>query len=185
MILEREKALELLHAHIKNPRMIMHCRASEAVMRALARHFGEDEDQWGLAGLLHDLDVEFTDADPLTHGPTAAAWLDEMGVDPEITDAIRMHNERATGLQRFTRFQHALAAVETITGLIHATVWVYPDKNIQAVKPKSIVKRMKEKAFAASVKRENILECEKLGLSIDQFAAIALMAMQQMPEYTP
>lgn len=183
--MEREKALELLHAHIKNPRMIMHCLASEAVMRALARHFGEDEDKWGLAGLLHDLDVEFTNANPTTHGPTAAAWLDEMGVDPEITDAIRMHNEMATGLPRTTRLQHALAAGETITGLISATVLVYPDKNILSVKPKSIVKRMKEKAFAASVKRENILECEEIGIPLDQFAAMALLAMQQMPEYIP
>lgn len=185
MILDREKALELLHTHIKNPRMIMHCLASEAVMRALARHFGEDEEKWGLAGLLHDLDVEYTNADPLTHGPTAAQWLDEMGVDPDITDAIRMHNEMATGLPRNTRFQHALAAGETITGLINATVLVYPDKNIHSVKPKSIVKRMKEKAFAASVKRENIMECEAIGLPIDQFASLALEAMQQMPDYTP
>jgi len=184
-MMDREKALELLHKNIKNPRMIMHCLASEAVMRALARHLGEDEEKWGLAGLLHDLDVEYTHADPTTHGPTAAAWLSEMGVDSEITDAIRMHNEMATGLPRTTRFQHALAAGETITGLINATVLVYPDKNIHSVKAKSIVKRMKEKAFAASVKRENIMECEAIGLPVDQFASLALEAMQQMPDYTP
>jgi predicted hydrolase (HD superfamily) len=93
-----------------------------------------------------------------------------------------MHNEVATGKQRNTEFQHALAAGETVTGLVMATALVYPDKKIASVKTKSVVKRMKEKAFAASVKRENILECELIGLPIDQFAAIAIEAMSGIAE---
>lgn len=184
MILPREQALELLHTHITNPRMIQHCLASEAVLRALALRLGHDPESWGQAGLLHDLDVEFTQANPLTHGPTAAQWLEELEIDPEITDSIRMHNEMATGLPRTTLFQHALAAGETITGLISATALVYPDKSIHSVKAKSVVKRMKEKAFAASVKRENIMECTRLGLSIDEFAELAVDAMQNMTDNT-
>jgi predicted hydrolase (HD superfamily) len=88
-----------------------------------------------------------------------------------------MHNEMATGLDRTTEFQHALAAGETITGLITATAMVYPDKKVSSVKPKSVTKRMKEKAFAASVKRESIMECEQIGIPLDQFAAISLEAM--------
>jgi putative nucleotidyltransferase with HDIG domain len=177
MVLPREKALELLRHHVKNERMIAHSLASEAVMRALARRLGRDEGNWGQAGLLHDLDVEVTNADPYIHGPEGARWLEEMGVDADITDAIRMHNEMATGRERSTEFQHALACGETITGLITATAYVYPDRRVASVKPRSVVKRMKEKAFAASVKRENILECELIGICLDDFAALAVEAM--------
>ena len=177
MILLREEALELLQKYVKNEKMIAHSLASEAVMAALANHLGRDSAAWAQAGLLHDLDVEVTNADPYTHGPVAAKWLIEMGVDEDIVDAIGMHNEMATGKERSTEFQHALAAGETITGLVMATALVYPDKKIASVKTKSVVKRMKEKAFAASVKRENILECELIGIPIEQFAAIAIGAM--------
>jgi uncharacterized protein len=177
MMLPREEALTLLRTHVKNEKMIAHSLASEVVMQAMAVHLGRNAEAWALAGLLHDLDVEATNADPYTHGPEGARWLAEMGVDADITDAIGMHNEVATGKERTTEFQHALAAGETITGLIMATALVYPDKKIASVKPKSVVKRMKEKAFAASVKRENILECEQIGIPIDEFAAIAIAAM--------
>jgi uncharacterized protein len=177
MLLPREEAFELLKRYIKNERMIAHCLASEAVMRALAVRLGRDPDQWGQAGLLHDIDVEVTNADSLIHGPEGARWLADMGIDAEITDAIAMHNEIAAGKERSTEFQHALAAGETITGLITATTYVYPDRKVASVKPKSVVKRMKEKAFAASVKRENIMECEMIGIPVDEFAAIAVAAM--------
>jgi uncharacterized protein len=177
MLIPRNEALELLKTYVKNDRMLAHSLASEAVMRALALRLGQDADKWGLAGLLHDLDVEITSADALTHAIVGAKMLDEMGLDEDIVDAVRMHNEVATGLERTTLFQHALAAGETITGLITATSLVYPDKKVGSVKPKSVTKRMKEKAFAASVKRENILECEQIGISIDEFAALAIAAM--------
>ncbi len=178
MILPREEALQLLRKHVKNEKMIAHSLASEAVLQALAVHLGRNPEAWAQAGLLHDLDVEFTNADAYTHGPEGAKWLAEMGIDKDIVDAIGMHNEIASGKTRTTEFQHALAAGETITGLVMATALVYPDKKIASVKTKSVVKRMKEKAFAASVKRENILECELIGIPIDDFAAIAIEAMK-------
>lgn len=182
MIPNREDALKLLHQYIENDRMIAHSLSSEAVMRAMALHLDRNVEKWGIAGLLHDLDVEITHADPYQHGLETARMLAEMDVDADVVDAIRMHNEMATGLVRNTEFQHALAAGETITGLITATAMVYPDKKVGLVKPKSVVKRMKEKAFAASVKRENILECEKIGIPIDQFAALAVAAMADIAE---
>jgi predicted hydrolase (HD superfamily) len=100
----------------------------------------------------------------------------------DAIDAIVMHNEMATGKERTTVFQHALAAGETITGLIMATAMVYPDRKLASVKPKSITKRMKETAFAASVKRENILECELIGIPINDFAELALVAMQEISD---
>jgi putative nucleotidyltransferase with HDIG domain len=177
MILTHDKAIELLHQYIKNEKMIYHCLASEAVMRTLALRLGEDEEKWGLAGLLHDLDVETTHADPLVHGTQTELLLKEFEVDPAILDAIKMHNEISAGKERNTKFQHALAAGETITGLIFATTFVYPDKKLASVKSKSVVKRMKEKMFAASVKRENILECEMIGIPIEEFAALSIQAL--------
>ena len=88
-----------------------------------------------------------------------------------------MHNEKAAGVKRSTLFQHALASGETITGFIFAIALVYPDKKISSVKTKSVVKRMKEKIFAASVKRENILECEAIGLPLEEFTALSLAAL--------
>ncbi|MCF8233556.1 MAG: HDIG domain-containing protein [Bacteroidales bacterium] len=178
--MNREEAIDLLKSYIKNPNMINHCLASEAVMRDLARHFGEDEEKWALAGLLHDLDVEVINADPKEHGLKTAEILEEKGLDGGIIDAIKHHNEEATGKERSGRFQHALAAGETITGLIVATTLVYPDKKVASVKPKSIRKRMKEKSFAASVKRENIMECEKAGIPLDEFIVLSLGAMSRI-----
>jgi uncharacterized protein len=163
MSITRSKAISLLHQYVKNEKMLYHCLASEAVMRGLARRLGRDEEKWGLAGLVHGTQTE--------------VLLKDYDIDPEILDVIRMHNEVATGKERSTEFQHALAAGETITGLIFATTYVYPDRKLNSVKPKSVVKRMKEKMFAASVKRENILECEKIGIPIDEFATLAIEAM--------
>ena len=180
--MERQEALDLLKQYVRNERMINHCLASEAVMRALARRLGRDEEQWGLAGLLHDLDMELCNADLNVHCLETERILKEKGLDPEIIDAIKMHNEKAAGKARSTEFQHALAAGETVTGLIIATTMVYPDKKIASVKGKSVVKRMKEKAFAASVSRENILECEKIGIPLEDFVEISLKAMNRISD---
>lgn len=174
--------MNLLQQYVKNEKMIIHSLCSEAVLRALARRLDRDEEKWGLAGLLHDLDVELTNAQPTVHALKTAEILQEKGIDPEIVDAVRMHNEMATGLERNTEFQHALAAGETVTGLIYATALVYPDKKIASVKTKSVTKRMKEKAFAASVNRDHILECEKIGLPLDEFVDISLKAMQEISD---
>jgi putative nucleotidyltransferase with HDIG domain len=173
----RDDAEGLLKTHVKSERMLDHSYASEAVLRALARRLGRDEEKWGLAGLLHDIDIEVVVGDLARHGIEAERILAEAGIDPEIIDAVKMHNEAVCGQRRSTEFQHALAAGETVTGLCVATALVYPDKKLGSVKVKSVTKRMKEKAFAASVNRDTIRECEALGLSLDEFVEIALTAM--------
>lgn len=182
-MISRERALELLHKHVKNENMIKHSLASEAVLRALARELGEDPDRWGLAGLLHDVDVEITNADLAVHTKEAVTILRGEDVDEEIIEAVRLHNEVAhPGEKRSTKFQHALAAGETVTGLITAAALVLPEKKVGMVKVKSVVKRMKEKAFARTVNRENILECENLGLDINRFVEISLKAMGEIAD---
>jgi len=151
-------------------------------MRAIARRLGEDETLYGLAGLLHDLDVEITNADPKVHGLKSMDLLKEAGYPESLITAIGRHNEDSSAEPRTSVFDHALAAGETITGLIYATALVYPDKKLSSVKYKSVIKRMNEKAFAASVKRENILECEQIGIPLEEFVRISVDAMLEISD---
>ncbi|MCX7677727.1 MAG: HDIG domain-containing protein [Spirochaetes bacterium] len=179
--MKRTQALELLKTYVKNENMVKHCVATEAVMRALAKKLGEDEESWALAGLLHDIDVEITNSDLSVHTKEAVKILMDAGVSEEIIEAIRLHNEQAhPGESRHKKFHHALAAAETLTGLIVATTLVYPDKKIASVKPSSVIKRMKEKAFARGVNRDVIMECEKIGFSLPEFVELALDAMREI-----
>ncbi|MDM8552305.1 HDIG domain-containing protein [Desulfobacterales bacterium HSG2] len=173
----RDEAMNLLKTHLKNEKLISHCVASEAIMRALAVRFGEDPEMWGLAGLLHDLDYEMVNEDPARHGEEGARILEEKGVSPLIADVIRKHNAEGLGLERSTVFEHALTCAETITGMIVAVTLVYPDKKIASVKPKSVTKRMKTPHFARAVSRERIMECEKTGIPLNEFVALSLEAM--------
>lgn len=169
--LTRDQALELLHRHVQNPNLIKHSLAAAA-------RLGADPERWGLAGLLHDLDVEETAGDMTRHGQESARRLTEAGLDPEGVEAVLLHNEQAAGRRRSTPFQHLLAAGETITGLITATALVYPDRKLAGVKVRSILKRMQEERFAASVNRATIRECEAAGVPLPEFAELALGAMQ-------
>ncbi len=178
----RENALKLLKKYIENPKMIAHCIASELIMRKLAKHFGEDEEEWGLAGLLHDIDVEITEGDSKRHGLEAILILKEHEISETVIEAISLHNEDAAPKERCERIHYALASGETLSGLIFATAYIYPDKQISSVKVKSITKRMKDKRFAASVSRENIMECEKIGLELSVFVQLALEALTETDE---
>ncbi len=178
----REYYLELLHSHIGNPRLVAHSKASEAVMRTLARRFGESEELWGLTGLLHDIDSEICGGDSRIHAVKGSQILREEGFPEEAVRAVLLHNEMAAGEKRSTVFEHALAAGETVTGLIFAVAMVYPDRKISSVKVKSVVKRMKEKIFAASVKRENIMECEEIGIHLEEFVEMAIEALAPIEE---
>ncbi|MFW2365707.1 MAG: HDIG domain-containing metalloprotein [Desulforhopalus sp.] len=174
----REQALQLVRNHIQNQNLINHCLAAEAVLRAAAVRLGNDQEQWGLAGLLHDLDVE-TQPGLETHTSETVAILKEHGVDTEIIEAVRLHNLTAwPGEARTTPFHHVLAAGETITGLIIAAALVNPAKQLSAVKPKSVKKRYKEKAFARGADRQIIAECELAGIPLADFCELSLAAMQ-------
>lgn len=178
----RDQALELVKSSITNEHLVNHCLAAEAVLGALAKKLGENQEQWCLAGLLHDLDAERR---PELHEHTkeTVAILQQKGVDQEIIEAIRLHNLAAyPGEQRQTRLQHGLAAGETITGLIIAAALVNPAKKLAALKPKSVKKRFKEKAFARGANREIIAECEKLGISVADFCQLSLVALQEIAD---
>ncbi len=180
--ISRENALALLKEHLKNERLVAHCLASEVIMRKLAGHFGENPDIWGLSGLLHDIDYEITGEDSAQHSEVGAKLLEEKGICPEILNAIRKHNAEGLGLERSTLFEHALTCAETITGMIVATALVYPDKKIASVQTKSVTKRMKTPHFARAVSRDRIMECEKIGLPLNEFVNLSLAAMSEIAE---
>ncbi|MBI2875835.1 MAG: HDIG domain-containing protein [Candidatus Tectomicrobia bacterium] len=175
--MNREGAFNLLQNYLKNPVLLKHCLASEAIMRALAERLGEDPEVWGIVGLIHDLDFEETKDTPEHHTLKAAEILEREGYPAERIEAIKAHNAEALGISREGRLAVALACAETITGLIVATALVMPDKKLASVKVKSIMKRMKEPAFARNVNREIIQECQQLGLSLEEFVSLSLNAM--------
>ncbi|BEQ15655.1 HD domain-containing protein [Desulfoferula mesophila] len=174
--------LELLKSQVDDERIRMHSLASAVVLRALARRLGQDEETWALAGLLHDLDYGQTADQMHRHGLVTAELLADTDLPPEVVEAIKAHNAENLGLKRSTPLDLALTAGETITGLVMATTMVYPDKKLASVKPKSVTKRMKEKAFAASVNRDHIRLCEELGIPLPEFAALAVEAMREISD---
>ncbi|MBI5734042.1 MAG: HDIG domain-containing protein [Candidatus Kerfeldbacteria bacterium] len=176
----REQAWQLVQEKVKGAFLKNHLLASEAIMRALARHFGEDEELWGLAGLVHDIDWETTETEPKQHGLIAANWLSSAGFPAEVVEAVKVHNHM-TGLVPRTLLEKTLWCAEELTGLIAASALVQPDKKLASVKPSSVKKKFKDKAFAAGVNREIILKCqEMIGLSLDELIDIELKAMQEI-----
>ena len=173
----REEALETIRENVENENSVKHMLATEAIMRALARRFGEDEEEWGLAGLLHDIDVELTEGDMHSHGLLGADIVREMGVSEAVAQAIITHNETLS-VPRETQLDKALFCVDPLTGLITAAALVRPDKKLDSVEAKSVRKRFKEKSFAAGANRKNIATCSEIGLELDEFIEIGLKAMQ-------
>jgi len=178
-----DQAKALLDENIKDPTIKMHSIESEAILRGLARHFGEDEELWGMAGLLHDIDFEKTKNNTKEHGSLCIQILKDAGVSDNLINVIISHvygwKEAAyPDRQRSTSFEHCLAAGETITGLIYAYGLMRPDKKLENVEVKSIKKKFKDKSFAAKVNRDVIRECEECGLELSEFLQIALDAMK-------
>ncbi len=177
-MISREEALNLLQQYLKNEKLVKHCLAVEAIMKAIARELGEDENLWGLVGLLHDLDYQLVGKDMSKHGLITVEILKDK-LPPNALDAIKAHNE-LTGYKCETKLAYALKASDQASGLIIATALVMPHKKLNEVKLSSLLKKFKQKDFARSVKREKILLCERLGLSLERFMEIALNALKHI-----
>lgn len=174
----RDHAWQLVQSKVKGEFLRNHLLASEAIMGALARKFEQDEDLWGLAGLVHDIDWELTEGAPEQHSLIGAKWLAEAGFPPEVVEAVRVHNHMH-GIDPKTLLEKSLWCAEELTGLIVACALVQPDKKLASVKPESVLKKFKTPGFAKGVNREIIARCQELvGLSIEELIAIELQAMQ-------
>ncbi len=183
--MDREKAYELIKENISNKNLIKHCLAVEAIMQGLARELNEregkdtySEEKWALAGLVHDIDYDRTADDPENHSRIGAEILEENGFGEDIVYAVKAHNDMH-GLPLKARMDIALFSSDPISGLIVAAALIRPEKKLKAIDKGSVLKRFKEKAFARGANREHIMECEKLGLSLDEFCGIALASMQE------
>ena len=146
-------------------------------MCRLARHFGEDEQKWGLAGLLHDIDYDSTKDDPSRHSLEGAVMLEELGLPADVVYAVKVHNE-AHGMPRESLLDKALYATDPLTGLIVAGALIRPEKKLAAIDIPFLQKRFHEKAFARGASREQINSCSELGLSLEEFMGLGLEAMQ-------
>lgn len=173
----RDQALALMRDRLSNTNLQKHTLAVEAIMKRLARHFGADQEVWGLAGLLHDIDYESTKGDPARHSLEAADELAAMGLPPDVVQAVRVHNHHH-GLARETEMERALHAADPLSGLIVAAALVSPARRLSAVDVPFVVNRFGEKSFARGADRDTIRCCSELGLELEQFVALALEAMQ-------
>ncbi len=173
----RDELVIEVKKRIKTKNLFKHILAVEAVMRRLARHFGEDEERWGAAGLLHDIDYEDTKDDPARHSLLSGKIASELGFDDEIVDAVRAHNEYH-GLPRTTKMAKALYSADPLTGLIVASALIVPAKKLSAIDADFVVNRMGEKSFARGANRDTIRASSELGLELTEFISLALGAMQ-------
>jgi predicted hydrolase (HD superfamily) len=183
-----QQAKELVNKYIPDPITKFHLRETEVFMRALAKRLNEDEESWGIIGLLHDIDWGLTKDNPSEHCIKSQEILKEAGASDFLIETISSHGyglkeiPQFSGKQRSTNLQHCLAAAETLTGLIVASAFVQPDKKLQSVSLDSLKKKFKSKAFAAKCNRDIILECEKAGIPLEEFLQIGLSSLQNIAE---
>lgn len=173
----REEAINFLNEKLKNINLQRHCFAVEAIMRGLAKHYGESEEIWGLTGLIHDIDYELTENESHRHGLVGAEWLQERGYPPEVVRAVKVHNW-VHGLPLETRMERALVFADAMSGLIVAAALVTPSKKLTDLEADSVLKRFRQGAFARRVNREEILRCEAEGLPLPEFAELSIRALQ-------
>lgn len=181
MSLTRQEAEQLVEQWVDNVNLRRHMRACEAIMRGLAARLGQNEDEWGLAGLVHDLDVERTTDDFTQHGVMAAEELTRRGAPASVVRAVAAHNH-ATGVTAGEPIEVALLAADQLSGLITAAALVRPDKSLRGVQPKSVRKRFRETAFARGVDRDAIARCAELDMALEDFMAVGLAAMQDVAD---
>ncbi|WP_427338863.1 HDIG domain-containing metalloprotein [Caloranaerobacter sp. DY30410] len=177
--MNRIEALKHVNANVKNKNLIKHMLATEAVMKGLARKLKQDEEKWGIAGLLHDIDYEKTAKNPEKHSLIGAEMLEKLGYDDDIVYAVKAHNDMH-GLKRNSLMDKALYSSDPLTGLIVAAALISPEKKLNKIDVKFVLNRFKEKSFAKGANREQIAACKELGLELEEFIEIGLSSMQEI-----
>lgn len=176
--MNRAEAFKLVVSRLGHGPTLHHCLACEACMEALARRFDQDPMPWGLAGLVHDMDLNVTENDKARHALVAAEILIGHGVENDVVQAVLGHNDKA---DRTTLMSRALWVVDPTTGFITAAALVRPSRSTADLGVSSIKKRMKDKRFAAAVSRERMKACQsELGMELDEFLGLCLSAMNDI-----
>ena len=173
--MDRDAAIALCREKTLKQTTVRHLISVEGVMRALARRFGEDEDLWALTGLFHDLDQDVTGEDGVGHAEMAAGWLREAGVDERVVNGVLAH---AFAQYRTELMSRAVVHADAVAGLLVAAALVRPEK-AQGMKVSSVKKKLKEKAFAPGVNRDEVTGVEEgIGLPLDEFLAVSIEGLQ-------
>jgi len=172
----RDEALKLMQEKITNINLRKHILAVETVMKHLAQELKQDEEKWGLVGLLHDLDYEETKNEPDRHTLVTAEILQDK-VSPEIIDGIKAHTDKKA---RVSPMEHAIYCADPVTGFLVACALIHKEKNLAPIDVEFAKNRMKEKRFAAGASRDAMNSCTKLGLDLDKFLQISLDAMKSI-----
>ena len=178
-MLTRKDALSLVGSSVKNNRILCHMLAVEAIMRGLARNLNEDEELWGLTGLLHDIDYEKTKEKPEKHAVIAEELL-KGRVSEDVTRAIKAHNFQYTKVNPETKMEKALVACDALSGLLIACALVMPSKKLEEVNVKTVAKKFKDKDFARGADRGRIALCEETGVKRESYFQIALVALKDI-----
>ncbi len=178
-MITREQALEMVETNLTKKNLFKHVLAVEAIMRALARRLGEDEELWGITGLLHDLDYESTAKEPEKHGYITVERIASLNLPPEVTNAILAHAGHAP---RNSLIDKAIYCADPVTGLIVASALMHPSKRLEGIDASFVGNRFKEKRFAAGANREAIASCRELGLELQDFFDIAIDAMKSIAD---
>jgi hypothetical protein len=176
-LLMRDEALQLVKKYVSKRNVIYHMLAVEAIMRSVAKHFQEDEELWGLVGLLHDIDYEKTEATPEKHSLLAEEILKGL-IPDELIKSIKTHNFQYTGIKPESKMEKALIACDAISGLLVACALVMPSKKLADVKVETVAKKFKDKDFARGAERERILVSEEIGIPKEKFFEIALNGLK-------
>jgi putative nucleotidyltransferase with HDIG domain len=176
--LSREDAWDLLTEWVQSESLLRHCLAVEAAMRAYARRNGEDEELWGVVGLLHDMDYERYPDLETGHPRKALAELEARDVDPVVVRAIASHAD-FLGVPRESAMEHTLYAVDELSGFILACAYVRPE-GLRGMTPKSVKKKLKQPSFAAAVNRDEVRHgAEELGVDFDEHVAFVIAALAE------
>ncbi len=174
----RDKAYDLVFARLGDSPTMAHSLSCEVCMKALARHFDDDCELWGLTGLVHDLDLDVCRDDPDRHTLVGAEVLRENGFPEAVVEAMLGHNDKA---ERLTLMAKAMWVVDPTTGFITAAALIRPSKSTSDLKIKSVKKRMKDKRFAAAVNRDQIRACSsEINIELDEFLTLCLKAMDEI-----
>lgn len=180
-VMDRESTLDFLRRHVKTDMLMKHLLSVEASMRGYARKFGEDEDRWGVAGLLHDFDWEICPS-PEDHPTYGSEILRQHGYPQDIIRAVLTHGDH-TGIPRESLMEQTLYAVDELSGFVRAVALVRPSKCLDDVTPSSVRRKMKDRAFAKDVNRDDIIRgAEELGVDLDDHIAFVVECLKPVAE---